>query len=83
MTKFIPDWVKVAVVIALGPGAMIGWKRIRGYAQAAAAELVAMGTIFAADQNGIAGQYHSRPLLWRSGNDGRQPFRLSAIPDCR
>src|SRR5262249_32784820 len=27
-TKFIPDWVKVAVAIALGLGTMIGWKRI-------------------------------------------------------
>ena len=27
-TKFIPDWVKVAVAIALGMGTMIGWKRI-------------------------------------------------------
>ena len=27
-TKFIPNWVKVAVAIALGLGTMIGWKRI-------------------------------------------------------
>ena len=27
-TKFIPDWVKVAVALALGLGTMVGWKRI-------------------------------------------------------
>jgi PiT family inorganic phosphate transporter len=27
-TKFIPNWVKVAVALALGMGTMIGWKRI-------------------------------------------------------
>ncbi|MGA7384843.1 MAG: inorganic phosphate transporter, partial [Methylocella sp.] len=27
-TKFIPDWVKVSVALALGLGTMIGWKRI-------------------------------------------------------
>src|SRR6202012_5851051 len=64
-TKFIPTWVKVAVAIALGLGTMIGWKRIvvtvgekigknhMTYAQGAAAELVAMGTIFAADMYGL------------------------------
>jgi inorganic phosphate transporter, PiT family len=61
VTKFIPVWVKVAVAIALGLGTMIGWKRIvvtvgekigkehLTYAQGASAELVAMGTILAAD----------------------------------
>jgi len=61
VTKFIPLWVKVAVAIALGLGTMIGWKRIvvtvgekigkthLTYAQGAAAELVAWGTIQAAD----------------------------------
>eukprot|EP01037_Dinobryon_pediforme_P008140 gene8140-8224_t len=64
-TKFIPTWVKVAVAIALGLGTMIGWKRIvvtvgekigkdhLTYGQGAAAELVAMGTIFAADSFGL------------------------------
>jgi PiT family inorganic phosphate transporter len=64
-TKFIPDWVKVAVAIALGLGTMIGWKRIvvtvgekigkehLTYAQGASAELVAMATIFAADNFGL------------------------------
>jgi PiT family inorganic phosphate transporter len=64
-TKFIPLWVKVAVAIALGLGTMIGWKRIvvtvgerigkqhLTYAQGGAAELVAMGTIFAADTYGL------------------------------
>ena len=64
-TKFIPIWVKVAVAIALGLGTMIGWKRIvvtvgekigkthLTYGQGAAAELVAAGTIAAADMYGL------------------------------
>jgi PiT family inorganic phosphate transporter len=65
VTKFIPSWVKVAVAVALGLGTMIGWKRIvvtvgekigkehLTYAQGASAELVAMGTILAADHLGL------------------------------
>jgi inorganic phosphate transporter, PiT family len=61
VTKFIPLFVKVAVAMALGLGTMIGWKRIvvtvgekigkehLTYAQGASAELVAAGTIIAAD----------------------------------
>jgi PiT family inorganic phosphate transporter len=64
-TKYIPDWVKVAVALALGLGTMVGWKRIvitvgekigkehLSYAQGASAELVAMATIFAADKFGL------------------------------
>jgi inorganic phosphate transporter, PiT family len=64
-TKFIPTWVKICVAIALGLGTMIGWKRIvvtvgekigkehLTYGQGAAAELIAMGTIFAADNFGL------------------------------
>ncbi len=64
-TKFIPLWVKVAVAVALGLGTMIGWKRIvvtvgerigkthLTYGQGAAAELVAMVTIGAADAYGL------------------------------
>ena len=64
-TRFIPTWVKVAVAIALGLGTMIGWKRIvvtvgekigkshLTYAQGASAELVAAGTIGAADVFGL------------------------------
>ncbi len=64
-TKFIPDWVKVAVALALGLGTMVGWKRIvvtvgerigkqhLTYAQGASAELVAMITIRAADVYGL------------------------------
>jgi PiT family inorganic phosphate transporter len=64
-TRFIPLWVKVAVAIALGLGTMVGWKRIvvtvgekigkthLTYAQGAAAELVAAGTIAAADVYGL------------------------------
>jgi PiT family inorganic phosphate transporter len=65
VTKFLPSWVKVAVALALGLGTMIGWKRIvvtvgekigkehLTYAQGASAELVAMGTILAADSLGL------------------------------
>jgi hypothetical protein len=28
MTRYIPDWVKVATALALGLGTMVGWKRI-------------------------------------------------------
>jgi PiT family inorganic phosphate transporter len=64
-TKFIPDWVKVAVALALGLGTMVGWRRIvvtvgekigkepLTYAEGASSALVAMGTIFAADQFGL------------------------------
>ncbi len=64
-TKFIPTWVKIVVALALGLGTMIGWKRIvvtvgekigkthLTYGQGAAAELVAMATIAAADQYGL------------------------------
>jgi len=64
-TKYIPDWVKVAVALALGLGTMVGWKRIvvtvgerigkehLTYAQGASAGLVAMATIFAADRWGL------------------------------
>ncbi|SMG51783.1 inorganic phosphate transporter [Paraburkholderia susongensis] len=64
-TKFIPTWVKVAVAIALGLGTMVGWKRIvvtvgekigkqhLTYGQGAAAEVVAMVTIGAADAYGL------------------------------
>jgi PiT family inorganic phosphate transporter len=64
-TRFIPTWVKIVVAIALGLGTMVGWKRIvvtvgekigkthLTYGQGAAAELVAMGTIAAADNFGL------------------------------
>jgi PiT family inorganic phosphate transporter len=65
LTNYIPLWVKVAVAMALGFGTMIGWKRIvvtvgekigkahLTYAQGACAELVAFGTIEAADVLGL------------------------------
>jgi len=65
VTNFIPLWVKIAVSLALGLGTMIGWKRIvvtvgekigkahLTYAQGASAELVAFGTIEAADMLGL------------------------------
>jgi inorganic phosphate transporter, PiT family len=64
-TRFIPSWVKVAVAMALGLGTMVGWKRIvvtvgekigkehLTYGQGAAAEIVAMATIGAADWFGL------------------------------
>jgi PiT family inorganic phosphate transporter len=64
-TKFIPTWVKISVALALGLGTMIGWRRIvvtvgekigkqhLTYGQGAAAELVAMATIAAADNYGL------------------------------
>jgi PiT family inorganic phosphate transporter len=64
-TRFIPDWVKVAVALALGLGTMVGWKRVvvtvgekigkehMTYAQGAVAGVVAMGTIWAADTYGL------------------------------
>jgi inorganic phosphate transporter, PiT family len=64
-TKYIPNWVKVAVALALGLGTMVGWKRIvitvgerigkqhLSYAQGASAEVVAMVTIFAANMWGL------------------------------
>jgi PiT family inorganic phosphate transporter len=65
LTKFIPNWVKVAVALALGLGTMIGWKRIvvtvgekigkthLTYAQGACAELVTYATIQGADNFGL------------------------------
>jgi inorganic phosphate transporter, PiT family len=64
-TRYIPDWVKVVVAIALGLGTMVGWKRIvvtvgerigkthLTYAQGAAAEIVAAATIGAAEVYGL------------------------------
>jgi PiT family inorganic phosphate transporter len=64
-TRFIPTWVKVSVAIALGLGTMVGWRRIvmtvgerigkqhLTYAQGAAAEMVAAGTILGAEFYGM------------------------------
>lgn len=63
--QYIPNWVKVAVALALGMGTMVGWKRIvvtvgerigknhMTYGQGMSAELVAMTTIAAADGLGM------------------------------
>jgi len=63
--QYIPNWVKVAVALALGLGTMVGWKRIvvtvgerigknhMTYGQGMSAELVAMTTIAAADGFGM------------------------------
>ena len=64
-TRYIPDWVKIAVAIALGLGTMVGWKRIvvtvgerigkthLTYAQGASAEIMAAVTIGAAELYGL------------------------------
>jgi inorganic phosphate transporter, PiT family len=64
-TRFIPLWVKIVVALALGLGTMVGWRRIvvtvgerigkqhMTYAMGASAELVAAGTILAADNFGL------------------------------
>ncbi len=64
-TRYIPNWVKFSVALALGLGTMVGWKRIvvtvgekigkthLTYGQGAAAEIVAMGTIGLADAYGL------------------------------
>lgn len=64
-TQYIPDWVKVAVALALGLGTMVGWKRIvrtvgerigkthMSYGQGAAAELITMATIGGASHLGL------------------------------
>ncbi|MBL9176374.1 MAG: inorganic phosphate transporter [Verrucomicrobiales bacterium] len=64
-TEYIPLWVKVAIAVALGLGTTVGWKRIvvtvgekigkshLSYGQGASAEVVAMGTILAADSLGL------------------------------
>jgi PiT family inorganic phosphate transporter len=65
VTKYIPDWVKYAVAVALGLGTTVGWKRIvvtvgekigkshLTYGQGASAEVVAMCTILLADAKGL------------------------------
>jgi PiT family inorganic phosphate transporter len=64
-TRYIPNWVKVSVAVALGLGTMVGWKRIvttvgekigkthLTYAQGAASEIVAAGTIGLAEAYGL------------------------------
>jgi PiT family inorganic phosphate transporter len=64
-TRYIPDWVKIAVAIALGLGTMVGWRRIvvtvgerigkthLTYAQGAAAEIIAAVTIGGAELYGL------------------------------
>ena len=85
--KYIPDWVKVAVALALGLGTMVGWKRVvvtvgekigkehLTYAQGASAGLVAMGTIFAGRQLRLAGEHHAYSQFRRGRHDGRQRQR--------
>ena len=87
VTNFIPTWVKFAVALALGLGTMIGWKRIvvtvgekigkahLTYGQGAAAEIVAFGTIEAADMLGLAGQHDPYPLFRHRRHHGRERLR--------
>lgn len=64
-TRYIPNWVKIAVAFALGLGTMAGWKRIvitvgerigkkhMTYAQGASAEFMAATTILTAQHFGL------------------------------
>ncbi|QLA15993.1 inorganic phosphate transporter [Desulfolutivibrio sulfoxidireducens] len=64
-TEYAPDWVILAVSLALGIGTMVGWKRIvvtigerigktrLSYGQGCAAQVVAMSTIGLADVAGL------------------------------
>jgi len=64
-TEYAPDWVLLAVSLALGVGTMVGWKRIvvtigerigktrLTYGQGCAAQVVAMSTIGLADFAGL------------------------------
>jgi PiT family inorganic phosphate transporter len=87
-TKFIPDWVKVAVALALGLGTMVGWRRVvvtvgekigkehMTYAEGACASLVTMGTIFAAN---IFGQPVSTTHILSSGVAGTMTANGSGL----
>jgi len=87
-TRFIPDWVKVAVALSLGLGTMIGWKRVvvtvgekigkehLTYAQGASASLVTMATIFAAN---IFGQPVSTTHILSSGVAGTMSANGSGL----
>jgi PiT family inorganic phosphate transporter len=87
-TRFIPDWVKVAVALALGLGTMVGWRRVvitvgekigkdhLSYAQGASASLVTMATIFAAN---IFGQPVSTTHILSSGVAGTMTANGSGL----
>jgi PiT family inorganic phosphate transporter len=87
-TRFIPDWVKVAVALALGLGTMVGWKRVvvtvgekigkehMTYAQGTSASLVTMATIFAAN---IFGQPVSTTHILSSGVAGTMAANGSGL----
>jgi inorganic phosphate transporter, PiT family len=88
LTKYIPDWVKYAVALALGLGTMVGWKRIvvtvgekigkahLTYGQGASAEIVAYATIQAAD---LLGQPVSTTHILSSGIAGTMVANKSGI----
>ena len=100
--RLFPSWVKVAVAIALGLGTMVGWKRIvvtvgekigkthLTYGQGAAAEIVAFGTIEAADMLGLPvsttphlivryRRHDGRTRRGRPGSDGSQHYPCSVL----
>ena len=84
VVKYIPNWVKFAVAIALGLGTMIGWKRIvvtvgekigkshLTYAQGARAELMAAATIGNGRFHGLAREHDPRALLGDRRQHGGQ-----------
>jgi PiT family inorganic phosphate transporter len=87
-TRFIPEWVKVAVALALGLGTMVGWRRVvvtvgekigkdhLSYAQGASASLVTMATIFAAN---LFGQPVSTTHILSSGVAGTMTANGSGL----
>jgi PiT family inorganic phosphate transporter len=91
VTKLIPDFVKVAVALALGNGTMIGWKRIvvtvgekigkehLTYAQGASAELVAMITIGSEEMYGLP---VSTTHVLSSGIAGTLAAWVLTLPAC-
>jgi PiT family inorganic phosphate transporter len=88
MIDYAPSWVLVAVAFALGLGTMIGWKRIvvtvgekigkeyLGYAQGAAAEIVAMTTI---GVSAVAGLPVSTKHVLSSGIAGTMVAKKSGL----
>jgi PiT family inorganic phosphate transporter len=64
-TKYVPDWIKPTVALALASGTLIGWRRVvvtlgekighdnLSYVQGAVSEMVTTATIFAGDYYGL------------------------------
>ena len=86
-TKFIPDWVKVAVALALGLGTMVGWRAGCGDGgredRQGAPDLCARRKRGASDHGDdlcrrpvwIAGKHHAYSQFGRGGDNGCQRQR--------